>query len=73
MKLERVHTTPDNYAPFLLSQGIRFGNLLFVSGQAPAKTAKSSRAASASKLSRHSRTCNGRWRPAGRVFGTSSR
>ncbi len=36
MKLERVHTTPDNYAPFLLSQGIRFGNLLFVSGQAGA-------------------------------------
>ncbi|HWL68835.1 MAG TPA: RidA family protein [Geminicoccus sp.] len=36
MKLERVVTTPDNYAPFLLSQGIRFGNLLFVSGQAGA-------------------------------------
>lgn len=34
MKLERVVTTPDNYAPFLLSQGIKFGNLLFVSGQA---------------------------------------
>ncbi|MGE7991671.1 RidA family protein [Pseudomonas sp. NPDC089554] len=36
MKLERVITTPDNYAPYLLSQGIRFGNLLFVSGQAGA-------------------------------------
>lgn len=36
MKLERVYTTPDNYAPFLLSQGIKFGNLLFVSGQAGA-------------------------------------
>lgn len=36
MKLERVVTTPDIYAPFLLSQGIRFGNLLFVSGQAGA-------------------------------------
>ncbi|KTE07940.1 RidA family protein [Sphingopyxis sp. H115] len=36
MKLERVVTTPDNYAPFLLSQGIKFGNLLFVSGQAGA-------------------------------------
>lgn len=36
MKLERVHTTPDNYAPFLLSQGIKFGNLLFISGQAGA-------------------------------------
>ena len=33
---ERVVTTPDNYAPFLLSQGIRFGNLLFISGQAGA-------------------------------------
>jgi len=36
MKLERVYTTPDSYAPFLLSQGIKFGNLLFVSGQAGA-------------------------------------
>lgn len=36
MNLERVVTTPDNYAPFLLSQGIRVGNLLFVSGQAGA-------------------------------------
>lgn len=31
---EQVITTPDNYAPYLLSQGIRFGNLLFISGQA---------------------------------------
>ncbi|WP_392404094.1 RidA family protein [Streptomyces sp. NPDC014793] len=29
-------TEPDNYAPFLLSQGIRYGNLLFISGQAGA-------------------------------------
>lgn len=36
MKLERVHTIPDNYAPFLLSQGIKFDNLLFISGQAGA-------------------------------------
>lgn len=36
MKLERVVTNPDNYAPFRLSQGIRYGNLLFVSGQAGA-------------------------------------
>lgn len=36
MTLERIHTTPDNYAPFLLSQGIRFGDLLFISGQAGA-------------------------------------
>ena len=34
--LERVITQPDNYAPFLLSQGIKFGNLLFISGQAGA-------------------------------------
>ncbi|ARO54890.1 MULTISPECIES: RidA family protein [Methylorubrum] len=34
--LERVVTEPDNYAPFLLSQGIRYGNLLFISGQAGA-------------------------------------
>lgn len=34
--LERVITQPDNYAPFLLSQAIKFGNLLFVSGQAGA-------------------------------------
>ncbi|CUI02721.1 RidA family protein [Massilia antarctica] len=34
--LERVITQPDNYEPFLLSQAIKFGNLLFVSGQAGA-------------------------------------
>jgi reactive intermediate/imine deaminase len=34
--LERIVTQPDNYAPFLLSQGIRFGELLFISGQAGA-------------------------------------
>ena len=34
--LEQVITEPDNYAPFLLSQGIRYGNLLFISGQAGA-------------------------------------
>ena len=34
--LERIVTQPDNYAPFLLSQGIKFGNLLFISGQAGA-------------------------------------
>lgn len=33
---ERIITQPDNYAPFLLSQGIKFGNLLFISGQAGA-------------------------------------
>lgn len=34
--LERVITQPDHYEPFLLSQGIRFGNLVFISGQAGA-------------------------------------
>ncbi|MFB9240253.1 RidA family protein [Massilia antarctica] len=34
--LERVITQPDNYEPFLLSQAIKFGDLLFVSGQAGA-------------------------------------
>ena len=35
---ERVITNPDPYEPYLLSQGIRFGNLLFMSGQAGAGT-----------------------------------
>ncbi|HYD60263.1 MAG TPA: RidA family protein [Noviherbaspirillum sp.] len=34
MKIEQVHTQPDPYAPYLLSQAIRAGGLLFVSGQA---------------------------------------
>lgn len=34
--LEQIITQPDNYEPFLLSQAIKFGNLLFVSGQAGA-------------------------------------
>jgi 2-iminobutanoate/2-iminopropanoate deaminase len=34
--LEQIITRPDHYAPFLLSQAIRFGDLLFVSGQAGA-------------------------------------
>ncbi len=34
MKIEQVHTQPDPYAPFLLSQAIRAGDLLYVSGQA---------------------------------------
>jgi 2-iminobutanoate/2-iminopropanoate deaminase len=34
MNLEQVKTVPDPYAPFLLSQGIQVGNLVFVSGQA---------------------------------------
>ena len=31
---QRVQTDPDFYAPFRISQAIRAGNLLFVSGQA---------------------------------------
>jgi len=34
--LERVVTEPDNYEPYLLSQGIRFGNVVYISGQAGA-------------------------------------
>ena len=34
--LQRVKTQPDHYEPFLLSQGIKFGELLFISGQAGA-------------------------------------
>ena len=34
MTLEQIKTTPDPYEPFLLSQGIRVGDLLFISGQA---------------------------------------
>lgn len=32
--LQRIITSPDPYEPFLLSQGIRVGDLLFISGQA---------------------------------------
>ena len=32
--LERVITSPDPCEPFLLSQGMRLGGLLFISGQA---------------------------------------
>ncbi len=31
---QRIQTDPDFYEPFLISQAIRAGNLLFVSGQA---------------------------------------
>lgn len=31
---ERIITEPDHYAPYLLSQGIRFGSMVFISGQA---------------------------------------
>jgi reactive intermediate/imine deaminase len=33
VKLEQIATDPDPYAPYLLSQGIRIGELLLVSGQ----------------------------------------
>ncbi len=32
--LQRIVTDPDPYEPYLLSQGIRFGDLVFISGQA---------------------------------------
>ncbi len=32
--LQQITTSPDPYEPFLLSQGIRLGELLFISGQA---------------------------------------
>ena len=31
---KQIHTHPDPYAPFLLSQAIQLGHLVFVSGQA---------------------------------------
>ncbi|WPG40743.1 RidA family protein [Variovorax sp. EBFNA2] len=34
MQPKQIHTQPDPYAPFLLSQAIQLGNLVFVSGQA---------------------------------------
>jgi len=34
MTLERITTQPDPYEPFFLSQGIRVGDLVFISGQA---------------------------------------
>ncbi len=34
MKHEQIHTQPDPYAPFLLSQAIRACGLVYVSGQA---------------------------------------
>ncbi len=34
MTLSRIHTDPDPYRPYLLSQGIRVGDTLYISGQA---------------------------------------
>jgi len=33
MKIDQIRTQPDPYAPYLLSQAIRAGGFLFVSGQ----------------------------------------
>jgi reactive intermediate/imine deaminase len=33
MDIKQIETDPDPYAPYLLSQAIRVGDLLFVSGQ----------------------------------------
>lgn len=34
MRIDQIRIDPDPYAPFLLSQGHRVGDLLFISGQA---------------------------------------
>ena len=34
MSMEQIRTEPDPYEPYRLSQGMRVGDLLFVSGQA---------------------------------------
>lgn len=34
MRIERIRTSPDPYEPYLLSQGLAVGDLLFISGQA---------------------------------------
>lgn len=34
MERQQVHTQPDPYAPYLLSQAIKAGGLVYVSGQA---------------------------------------
>jgi reactive intermediate/imine deaminase len=33
VNIQQIATDPDPYAPYLLSQGIRIGDLVFVSGQ----------------------------------------
>ena len=33
MDIQQIETDPDPYAPYLLSQGIRIGDILLVSGQ----------------------------------------
>ena len=33
MDIEQITIAPDPYAPYLLSQGLRVGDLLFISGQ----------------------------------------
>ena len=33
MNIAQIETEPDPYAPYLLSQGIRVGDLLLISGQ----------------------------------------
>ena len=33
MNIQQIETDPDPYAPYLLSQGIRIGDILLVSGQ----------------------------------------
>src|SRR5204863_8749274 len=33
MDIQQIETDPDPYAPYLLSQGVRIGDMLLVSGQ----------------------------------------
>ncbi|MBB5060070.1 enamine deaminase RidA (YjgF/YER057c/UK114 family) [Granulicella aggregans] len=56
--LERVITKPDPYEPFLLSQGIRVGELVFISGQDMTKVERSSRMAFGRRANRLSSICN---------------
>jgi enamine deaminase RidA (YjgF/YER057c/UK114 family) len=72
MLIERVRTEPDPYEPFLLSQAIRAGDLLFVSGQAATTTAADpSRVASTPRPLRRSRTSSARYALVGRRWPTS--
>jgi enamine deaminase RidA (YjgF/YER057c/UK114 family) len=72
MLIERVRTEPDPYEPFLLSQAIRAGDLLFVSGQAGYDdSGRPSRVASTPRPLRRSRTSSGRYALVGRRWPTS--
>lgn len=72
--LERIVTQPDNYEPFLLSHGIRFGDLLFISGQAGAgDNGKIVKEGFLAQGRRRLPISGVHWRPAARPFRTSPR